>query len=1439
MAIADQDLVIASSKRLKGLVAVLHNAKDSGEGILMSPRFFNPSITVTTLGRFLILEGGASALEYTTALRQIYYVNNDAIPTTGADRRVSVTVADIDGVLDSEWTGSEASTTIEVVIDNQITTVMTSASDSSSYTATFFPGLGPIPAVSPTQAQITDVDSLYLTNVSVALQNIRNPRQEVLQTTFTSAETVSLPLLYQSPSLDLRFGRTWLARDRRVGALQPSGPDIPSIRSQITVSENFTVGRLDVIVVVEHSRVHDLKVELFHNRVWQTLVSGPGELNCDEDNLQGTVFSSTATPGETLSSSSVSPGLCQYEMRGVFAPEGNLSLFSGGSSEGVWELRVSDQNLTTENGRLTNWALLLQPLETHLVKSVEPVTPVQTIQGSLRRTEHRQTVEGSGGRITGLQVRAHLHTASTGSSRVFVPTILLQHPDGTQLTLLNCSSASCSNNSRSRDFLLFSDNATQSLPFDGPCCPSQVMTVSVGSQFSVANNTITTSEDCSGEDTNLVDILQPVDALSQLNGKTVDGEWKLIIDLPPSMCNDSQTVSLYGWSLYISREPNIDSTYSWSDGLLLLSGQDTPAGYTSVLRSVVYNNLAQRANFSTPRQIVVTASDGLIDSDSSLLASQSQINIHHLDLDLDPLRTTNASLPHFAVNFIEERPAVNIVDRTNAKLTDAAHTTGRYVLTVVLRQVANFGFEDVRLDTSAFPHLQVNRTEDASAGWIRRDIYSLFSPPQPISTFETVLRSAEYFNTAEELAGRTREVDFSVRDLSLSGLFFSVTATSSITMVPVNDPPVLDVNNAFSPLGNISNVVEYEEGQGPQTLTNASGILLYDYDNDYLESITISFNHLPDTSVYEVLSADTSGTNIVARQNMTGDGTLLLIGRDTIANYSQVLETVTYTNNKHGVNIGHPSTLQRLISFVPFDGAASGTAAVVDVTFVSVDDAPLIDLNGAATGIDFSTVFVEEGGSVLIVNPTGLTAFDVDNDSLSYASARIENIYNNELEVLTVSNVTQRVLLSGNGKLISETNLSPMTTYNFSSGELIITGLDSVAEYQTVLRTLRYNNLADEQNNVTRTIVVTLSDGLKTNPEARAYVDLVPVNDRPFFNNNSVPTLSFDEDIDDVTNTGISLDRLASLIEDDDANAEKGLAVFRADGRGVWQYKTNNSWFSFPNSSILSFYSAVVIRALPNNAFRFIPDQDFHGDVSLSFLAWDVTSQTSSSSDGSQVNAWSNRATSPFSRFTNQRTLRFTFVPVNDAPILPETPIQLTTILEDDRSSRGDSVDALLVNVRDVDLLPSTRPMGVAIVETDETNGRWQYSQDNGQAWADIRAVSVNTAFLIPAENDTFRLRFWPNQDFNGEVEFTYHAWDLTADQTVNSMNMTLPTGSVDISTSHPVTGAYSTNNNTASLTVQPVNDSPVLGTNISIWSIMEDIESNINHGTTRVEFQE
>ncbi len=232
----------------------------------------------------------------------------------------------------------------------------------------------------------------------------------------------------------------------------------------------------------------------------------------------------------------------------------------------------------------------------------------------------------------------------------------------------------------------------------------------------------------------------------------------------------------------------------------------------------------------------------------------------------------------------------------------------------------------------------------------------------------------------------------------------------------------------------------------------------------------------------------------------------------------------------------------------------SGTPRLADAevfTITVTTQPPAIDLNGPDTGTGFAATFTEGSGGVLIVD-SNLTVTDPDSSSLTGATIRITNLQDGDAESLSVDT----------------TGTAITATYDPITGTLTLSGSDSLANYQSVLRTLRYNNADSNPGTTARTVDVTVTDGTNTSNVATATITVIAINSAP--NMSVVSNVQADlGNLVEVTITASDPEgnMLTFLLDRDDPNStipasatltqtDNNTAIIRwtADGTGVFTF---------------------------------------------------------------------------------------------------------------------------------------------------------------------------------------------------------------------------------------------------------------------------------------------
>src|SRR5262249_12078430 len=127
-----------------------------------------------------------------------------------------------------------------------------------------------------------------------------------------------------------------------------------------------------------------------------------------------------------------------------------------------------------------------------------------------------------------------------------------------------------------------------------------------------------------------------------------------------------------------------------------------------------------------------------------------------------------------------------------------------------------------------------------------------------------------------------------------------------------------------------------------------------------------------------------------------------------------------------------------------------------------------------------------------------LTVTDPDSTTLASAAVTISSGFNSAQDVLSFD--------------VSGTSITG--SYDGSTGVLTFTGTDTLANYQTVLRSVKYSNTSDEPTTTDRVVTFQVDDGQTDNHASNTpsrTVSVTAVNEAPVLAGIESTTLAFTE----------------------------------------------------------------------------------------------------------------------------------------------------------------------------------------------------------------------------------------------------------------------------------------------------------------------------------------
>ena len=489
---------------------------------------------------------------------------------------------------------------------------------------------------------------------------------------------------------------------------------------------------------------------------------------------------------------------------------------------------------------------------------------------------------------------------------------------------------------------------------------------------------------------------------------------------------------------------------NFSGGALNITGSQSISTYEEAISAVVYRNIHQEP-YSSPREVYIIVDDGMFVSDR-----------HRLVVEVILI---NDQLPVIVVSsqpvvFREANPESSpVLVAPSASLSD--NDSGVFSVhsaTVTLLDAQNMGEEGLVL--SSYPS-ELDRAHTLT-------LFSLTGIP--LLTLQDALQMVEYFNTAAQPLGNTRLIEIVVYDnLTLVGVTGNNPVSVSVVFQLVDDLPEVRLNG---------DIIMYNEGQEPSEVFVALDGEIVDVDDNELSGLVIQLmvNGSINTS-QERISVSLEGLDHINAENF--EPLLINLTRQaSLTNYTGVLRSLTY---QHLERSGDPDSGLRWITVTPISlGGLPGVADVVRIAFSSVNNAPVVDLNGPLAGLNYETLFVEDSFNPLPLVAPIFNLVDVDSATLAYTRITLAPVLDEGQEFIEVSSTLPSIMVQSPSPYLIE-----------------LQGPASVADFRAVLATLAYENVANEPNtSLPRVVSVEVSDG-ELSGFADTTVTIIPRNDLP------------------------------------------------------------------------------------------------------------------------------------------------------------------------------------------------------------------------------------------------------------------------------------------------------------------------------------------------------
>ncbi|HSG62667.1 MAG TPA: Ig-like domain-containing protein, partial [Pseudomonadales bacterium] len=376
--------------------------------------------------------------------------------------------------------------------------------------------------------------------------------------------------------------------------------------------------------------------------------------------------------------------------------------------------------------------------------------------------------------------------------------------------------------------------------------------------------------------------------------------------------------------------------------------------------------------------------------------------------------------------------------------------------------------------------------------------------------------------TVSDSAVSYKGVQIGSIDTHLNGLYNASTNSDSALRINLNSSATPEAvsalikatrytyvgNDAISDIRDV--VVSVSDGDGATSnvaRVTMVGPPIYQYDEVYpsyaFEDTTLPFA----AEEFGISSGDTVKITFIGSdrgQFKDGSGNVIAVG-NTLT-YAQ-FNALTFVPAEHDNGDGINSLSFKFVGSANTPGYDVNGLSLIEPTIIinlaPVNDAPTIDLNGTASGTNYSVAWTEAQGlananTTVSLVPTRTTSL-ADVDDTTFASLTVNaNVASGDRLMLgsTALDITQ----SGSANVtVAGVSYSVAITSDGSNARVLFTHTgsneNSVASYEALLDALAFNNLSEDPDTAARVFAIEVNDGDVASNVATTSVSLTATND--------------------------------------------------------------------------------------------------------------------------------------------------------------------------------------------------------------------------------------------------------------------------------------------------------------------------------------------------------
>ena len=332
-----------------------------------------------------------------------------------------------------------------------------------------------------------------------------------------------------------------------------------------------------------------------------------------------------------------------------------------------------------------------------------------------------------------------------------------------------------------------------------------------------------------------------------------------------------------------------------------------------------------------------------------------------------------------------------------------------------------------------------------------------------LANWQAALRAVSFTNTSNTPSGTSRIVTFIAND----GADGSLPKTRTITITATDDTPIATTSGGTT---------TWIQGDNNNVATAVDpGFTLSDPDSTGMASataiITSGADPVNDSLTFingGATMGNIAGVFTATTLNLTSAGATA-----TPANWQAALRAVKFANIA-----AIPASGNRVVQFVTNDGSTASAPVTKSVSVTSVNQTPIATMSGGST-----TWTQGATSSSPVILDSGLIVSDRDDPVLNTALIELLS-YVDDVDVLSFVNDLGTM---GNIRATFDTLNGKLQLSSSSVG-----GRATLAQWQSALRSITYNNVAGSPTGGNRTILITIFDGSVNSVGVTRLLSVVP-----------------------------------------------------------------------------------------------------------------------------------------------------------------------------------------------------------------------------------------------------------------------------------------------------------------------------------------------------------